>query len=145
MLEWAFGPNTCLSLQDSRLLKTLATSLSKDVQCKFTTELTTFTCQHFVSFPRRFASSHLNYCEWRELLWAFPRNTTQWPCSVPNQDLLNQSSARSPKISLVILLTVCHTILMIKFREFGIGSTYSSLIDIFFILTTCLLDIVLIL
>ena len=27
MLEWAFGPNTRLSLQDSRLLKTLATSL----------------------------------------------------------------------------------------------------------------------
>ena len=25
--EWAFGPNTCLSLQDSHLFKTLATSL----------------------------------------------------------------------------------------------------------------------
>ena len=35
---------------------------SKDVQCKFTTELTTFTCQHFVTFPKRLASSHLNYC-----------------------------------------------------------------------------------
>ena len=47
------------------------------------------------------------------------------------------------KISLVILLTVCHTILvMLVWR---IRSTNNPLIDIFFFtLITCLLDIVLI-
>ena len=117
---------------------------SKSVQCKFTTELTTFTCQHFVTFPKRLASSHLNYCELERVVVSVSQeyNAMTMLCTKPR--LLTQSPARSPKISSVILLTVCHTILMIKFREFGIGSTYSSLIDIFCILTTCLLDIVLI-
>ena len=35
----------------------------------------------------------------------------------------------TPTISLVILLTVRHTILMISTREFGIGSTDNPLID----------------
>ena len=35
----------------------------------------------------------------------------------------------TPKISLVILLTVWHTIVMISTREFGIGSTDNPLID----------------
>ena len=35
----------------------------------------------------------------------------------------------TPKISLVILLTVWHTILMMSTREFGIGSTDNPLID----------------
>ena len=38
----------------------------------------------------------------------------------------------TPKISLVILLTVYHTVLVIfKFGEFAIGSTYNLLTDIF--------------
>ena len=37
----------------------------------------------------------------------------------------------TPKISLTILLTFCHTILMMLFGEFGIGSTDNDLIDIF--------------
>ena len=35
------------------------------------------------------------------------------------------------KISLVILLTVCQTVLVMLVGESGIGSTYNPLIDIF--------------
>ena len=37
----------------------------------------------------------------------------------------------TPKISLVIFLTVCHTIIVIFCGEFGIGSLYNPLFDIF--------------
>ena len=36
----------------------------------------------------------------------------------------------TPKISLVILLTVCHTVLLMLVGEFGIGSTSSPPIGI---------------
>ena len=36
----------------------------------------------------------------------------------------------TPELSIVILLTVCHTILINDFGEFGIGSTNNLLIDI---------------
>ena len=45
--------------------------------------------------------------------------------------LYNLFSPFTPKISLVILLTVCHTILQILFGKFGFGSTNNLLIDIF--------------
>ena len=48
-------------------------------------------------------------------------------------------------ISFVILLTVCHVIILMLFCFFGIGSINKTLIEIFFfLLVTCLLDIVLI-
>ena len=52
----------------------------------------------------------------------------------------------TPKISSVILLTVCHTVLvMLVLRIWYCRSTNNPLIDIFsIILITCLLDIVLI-
>ena len=37
----------------------------------------------------------------------------------------------TPKMSLVILLTVCQTVLVMLVGESGIGSTYNPLIDIF--------------
>ena len=37
----------------------------------------------------------------------------------------------TPKIPLVILLTVCQTVLVMLVGESGIGSTYNPLIDIF--------------
>ena len=37
----------------------------------------------------------------------------------------------TPKISKVILLTVCYTILVMLFGEFGLGSTNNPLFDIF--------------
>ena len=37
----------------------------------------------------------------------------------------------TPKISTVILLTVCYTILVMLFGEFGLGSTNNPLVDIF--------------
>ena len=43
---------------------------------------------------------------------------------------MSEINSLTPKISLVILLTVCHTVLMLKFGEFGIGSTYNLLTDI---------------
>ena len=45
--------------------------------------------------------------------------------------LYNLFSPFTPKISLVILLTVCHTILQILFGKFGVGSTNNLLIDVF--------------
>ena len=48
------------------------------------------------------------------------------------------------KIWVVILLTVCYTILMTLVRRFGIGSTHNPLIEIFYVLTFSTLDIVLI-
>ena len=60
------------------------------------------------------------------------------------QALLNPLT---PMISLAILLTVSHTVLVMLVWRIGIRSTYNPLTDIciFFILITCLLDIVLIL
>ena len=37
----------------------------------------------------------------------------------------------TPKISIVILFTVCCTILVMLFGEFGLGSTNNPLVDIF--------------
>ena len=44
---------------------------------------------------------------------------------------MSEINSLTTKISLVILLTVCYTVLvMLKFGEFGIGSTYNLLTDI---------------
>ena len=51
----------------------------------------------------------------------------------------------TPKISLVILITVCHIILVILIGKFGNEFTNNPLLMLLFILITCLLDIVLIL
>ena len=65
------------------------------------------------------------------LIWRFPRRCLAF-------------SSFSPIISLIILLTVCHTILMIYFGKFG--STKNPLTDSFSSWSrTCLLDIVLML
>ena len=45
---------------------------------------------------------------------------------------MSEINSLTPKISLVIPLTVCHTVrVMLKFGEFGIGSTNNLLTDIF--------------
>ena len=45
--------------------------------------------------------------------------------------LLNAVNPLTPKISVVILLSVYHTVLVILLGEFDIGSTNNPLIDIF--------------
>ena len=47
-------------------------------------------------------------------------------CSERGKGVLNPFT---PKISSVILLTICHTILMMLVGEFGIGSTCSPIIE----------------
>ena len=51
----------------------------------------------------------------------------------------------TPKISLVILITVCHIILVMLIGKFGNEFTNNPLLMLLFILITCLLDIALIL
>ena len=51
----------------------------------------------------------------------------------------------TPKTSLVILLTVCHTVLVSSFENLVLDQQVIPLLIFFLILITCLLDILLIL
>ena len=51
----------------------------------------------------------------------------------------------TPKISLVILLTVCHIVLDVSFENLELDQLIIPQLIVFFNLITCLLDIVLIL